>query len=54
MEEGQVLTVRIRKLKDRYAVTVETGEGVAVDEEYYQPKDSEEVGKLVEMLITNF
>jgi hypothetical protein len=49
MEEERVLTVKIRKLADRYAVTMDGGEGVVVDEDYYQPRTSEEVGKLIEL-----
>jgi hypothetical protein len=54
MEEERVLTVKIRKLKDRYAVTIDGGEGVVVDEDYYQPRTSEEVGKLIEMWLNGF
>ncbi len=54
MEEDRVLTVKIKKLKDRYAVTIDGGEGILVDEDYYQPRTSEEVGKLVEMWLNGF
>jgi hypothetical protein len=54
MEEERVLTVKIKKLKDRYAVTIDGGEGLLVDEDYYQPRTSEEVGKLVEMWLNGF
>ena len=54
MEEERVLTVKIRKLKDRYAVTIDGGEGLLVDDDYYQPRTSEEVGKLVEMWLNGF
>jgi hypothetical protein len=54
MDEGRVLTVTIRKLADRYKVTVDGGEGVVVDEDYYQPRTSEEVGKLVELWLDGF
>ena len=54
MEEERVLTVKIRKLKDRYAVTIDGGEGILVDEDYYQPRTSEEVGKLIEMWLNGF
>ncbi|UCF98281.1 MAG: hypothetical protein JSV89_01800 [Spirochaetaceae bacterium] len=54
MEEDRVLTVKIKKLEDRYAVTIDGGEGILVDEDYYQPRTSEEVGKLVEMWLDGF
>jgi hypothetical protein len=54
MEEDRVLTVKIKKLKDRYAVTIDGGEGILVDEDYYQPRTSEEVGKLIEMWLNGF
>jgi hypothetical protein len=54
MEEDRVITVRIQKLKDRYAVTVDGGEGIVVDDDYYQPRTSEEVGKLIELWLDGF
>jgi hypothetical protein len=50
----RVLTVKIRKLQDRYSVTIDGGEGLIVDDDYYQPRSAEEVGKIVEMCIDNF
>ncbi len=54
MEEERVVVVKIRKLEDRYAVTIDGGEGIVVDEDYYQPRTSEEVGKLIEMWLNGF
>ncbi len=54
MEEERVLVVKIRKLPDRYKVTVDGGEGIVVDEDYYQPRTAEEVGKLVELWLNGF
>ncbi len=54
MEGNRVITVRIEKLKDRYSVTIDGGEGVVVDEDYYQPRTSEEVGKLIELWLNGF
>ena len=49
MEERRVFTVTIEKLPDRYSVRIDGGEGVVLDEDYYQPRTSEEVGKLIEL-----
>jgi hypothetical protein len=54
MGEERVVVVTIRKLEDRYAVTIDGGEGIVVDEDYYQPRTSEEVGKLIEMWLNGF
>ena len=54
MEEDRVVTVTIKKLKDRYSVRIDGGEGIVVDEDYYQPRTSEEVGKLIEMWLNGF
>jgi len=54
MEEERVVTVTIKKLPDRYKVTIDGGEGIVVDEDYYQPRTAEEVGKLVEMWLNGF
>lgn len=49
MEEHRVYTIKIEKLPDRYSVQIDGGEGVVLDEDYYQPRTSEEVGKLIEL-----
>jgi len=54
VEEERVVVVKIRKLKDRYAVTIDGGEGIVVDEDYYQPRTTEEVGKLIELWLNGF
>jgi hypothetical protein len=54
MEEERVVVVKIRKLVDRYSVTIDGGEGIVVDEDYYQPRTAEEVGKLVELWLNGF
>ena len=49
MDEDQVMMVRIRKVDGRYGVTIDTGEGIVLEEGYYKPQTSAEVGKLIEM-----
>ena len=49
VEKDQVVLVKIRKLNGKYGVTIDTGEGVVLEEEYYQPESSEEVGRLIQM-----
>jgi hypothetical protein len=53
-EDPVILVVTIRKRKEGYAVTIVGENGVAVDGEYYQPKNAEEVGKLVEIVLNGF
>ncbi len=48
-EEEQVVHVRITKRAEGYGVTIDTGEGVVLEPEYYQPRSAEEVGKIVQM-----
>ncbi len=49
MEEGTVVQVRISKLDGSYGVTIDTGEGVVLEPEYYQPRTAEEVGRIVQL-----